>query len=271
MLSTHAVCPDKKFFFKCLHHRLLGDRGQTLGTESTTVTTEWIGMEHTERVADNEIMRLWSFMYIPPVLHSFAGNGGNLTVTGVAELKGAGEIVNAEAFAVDGNHWYAVLSDETGEDGHLFVSKAGAGTKMSWLPSSHRVIAMNRAQTGFGLLYRIGDNPSKGGRMAMISLDGKRMGDPVKLKPGPLPAPFADEMTASLSVKKKTLWMTRQDAAGRKIGDPVQVGVGLRGNRDEAPYDVAWTGSGFVATYATIEGGQWRFYAVPITCSGPAR
>lgn len=271
MLTTHAVCPDKKFFFKCLHHRLIDSKGKPASDESTTVTREWIGRELSDRNWRGEVMRLWSFMYIPPKVYSFSEVGGALTVEDLATLEGLGEVVEAEAFAADGGSWYAILRDEAGDGDHIFLSKAGARTKLGWLPRSHRAIAIKRAQTGFGVLYGAADSPSKGGRFVSISLDGQKMSEPAELGPGPLPDPFSEDMSFGLSLKKKELWLERRDAAGREIGDPVKVGIGLRGDRDDAPYDVAWTGDRFVVTYGTVEGGQWRLYAVPVTCSSLAR
>jgi len=271
MLSTHAVCPDKKFFFKCLHHRLLGDRGQPLGPEGTTVTKEWIGAQRTVRRSDAEIVRLWSFMYIPPRVETFVGSGAALNVTTVAEPKGLGEVVRAEAFAADGAGWAAVFADEANDSAHVLVTSAGAATPMRWLPGEGRALALRRDGDGFALLYATGEDPERTGRVARLTAGGQRAGEPAPLVGrAPIPGPFSDDLAVSLELKRTTLVMNRTDAAGRRIGDPIEVGVGLRGDRDPAPYGAAWSGDRCVVAYGTVEGGQWKLYAVPVTCSGLA-
>jgi hypothetical protein len=270
VVSTHDLCPDKKYFFKCLHARALDTSGKPLGEVVTGVTKEWIRDEFHERIGPDEIWVLRSHMYVPPVIDSFtAGEGGALRIETVATLGGADELSWAKGFAVNGRHWYAVVESELSS--RALVSSGSPPRPLNWLSADTRILAFEWHEGGLVLLFAPELAAGKIGRprVALLGENGKLEAKPGKIGKGePLPAPLAGRVEATVEKRGENLIFRRTDAAGDPIGGVVTIAPFPGGSRDDPRLSLGWTGERFVAVWSSFEDGRWKIYSAAISCGG---
>jgi hypothetical protein len=270
-VSTHDLCPDGKFFYKCLHGLTVDGAGRPLGAVVTEVTREWIRGELHQRIDRDEVWLLRSYMYVPPVINSLRrGDDGAAEIGFVAELGGGESLAWARAFEVREQRWLAIVEREEGKPA-LLSSESKPGT-LHFLPEGARIHGLEWHRGGPSLLFA--PVSTAGGRIGLprvahLSPAGKLVGQPQTIESGaPLPPPFAGQVEAELSKKGRDLVFQRQDAAGRSIGAQLTVAPFPAGSRDDPQLVLTWTGRQFLAVWSSFEDQVWKIRSAPIDCGG---
>jgi len=66
-IAAHDLCPNRKYFYKCLFLRAISAKGEPVGDEQVVTTREWIREELVARSGGVTAL-LTSHIYIPPAL-----------------------------------------------------------------------------------------------------------------------------------------------------------------------------------------------------------
>jgi hypothetical protein len=268
VVTTHDLCPDKKYFFKCLYAQALDAAGNRVGELITEVTKEWIRDEFHERIGPASIFILRSHMYVPPVINEVAlEEGGALQIGVVHELGGKDELSWARGFAAHEQRWFVIVESELGAV--TLRSKDGKPRPLNWLAPASRVLAFDRHADRFLLLFAPELPSGKAGRprVAVFDEQGVLEGKPRKLGEGePLPAPFADRVEAVFERKGGNLVFRRKSAAGDAIGESTVVAPFPTGGRDDPRLALGWTGDRFVAVWSSFEDRKWKIYSAAVSC-----
>jgi hypothetical protein len=267
VLVTHDLCPDQKYFFKCLYARLLDSAGKPLGAPTTEVTREWVREEFHERLGPAEIWVLRSHMYVPPVINSFGLADDELSIGVVRALDGGGDLSWARGFAVHERRWHALVESE---EGRLALMSGGTSRRpLHWLSAESKVLGFDWHDQGLILLFAPLLESGKPGRprLARLGEAGELRGKPRVLAKGEhLPPPFGDRVEALLSKDGAHLVFQRQDPSGAPIGESAIVAPFPRGGRDDPGLALTWTGERFLAVWSSLEQAGWKIHAAPIDC-----
>ena len=70
-IAAHDLCPDRKYFYKCLFLRAISAKGACVGDEQIVTTREWMGEERVARSGGVTAV-LTSFIYVPPAIFLFS-------------------------------------------------------------------------------------------------------------------------------------------------------------------------------------------------------
>jgi hypothetical protein len=110
-VAAHDLCPDRKYFHKCLFLRAFSAKGEPVGDEQIVRTREWIREERVAR-SGGVTGVLTSHMYIPPAFARLTlGPDGALAVER-RDLPVAEEVVDAVRLTAAAGGFEALLRSQ---------------------------------------------------------------------------------------------------------------------------------------------------------------
>jgi len=111
-VAAHDLCPDRKYFFKCLFLRAISAKGEPVGDELIVKTREWIREERVARLGGVTGV-LTSHMYIPPAFARLTLAPDGALVVDRRDLKVEEEVVDAVRLTAAEGRFVAILRSES--------------------------------------------------------------------------------------------------------------------------------------------------------------
>jgi hypothetical protein len=126
VLASHDLCPDRKYFYKCLFLRLLSASGEPLGDEVVTTTREWIREELVAR-GEGTTAVLTSHMYIPPALLVLSVDPAGALRAAQGALDVDGDLIAGVELVAAAGGYEVLLRSEVDDPRRLIYARADAG------------------------------------------------------------------------------------------------------------------------------------------------
>jgi len=162
-------------------------------------------------------------------------------------------------FALDGERW-AVLDYKS----ILTAARRTRLRGMSWLVDDPGgVLSFAHHGEGYAVLFRSKRKPI---RHAVIKPDGSGKVQLVAPK-APLPAPFAEQVLATVERKGGSDRLVRRDLARRPVGEPLVIGSPKGSSREPRLVDVTWTGERFLVLYSDYRDRAWQLRLARVRCA----
>jgi hypothetical protein len=191
---------------------------------------------------------------------------GEVTVRVIGSQQG--ECAGGPGFAViaaRGQQVYALGAAESdcGEGGRrrLTVLPGDAQPVVRGLPQQLSADRLLIDDAGAWLVFHVG---GAGARIAHLRPDGTFSERPRTMRASPPPAPLADLVVPTVTVRGSTIALRRSDAAGRAIGEPVVIS-NARATAIETA--VAFSGTDFVVVYALRQHDGWHVWLRRARCA----
>ncbi len=246
-IATHGLCPDEKYFFKCLYQQLVDHNGHPLGEVHKTVTREWIYTRKDFRTSDHEFYTALGFTYIDSVVRRISlDTGGNLTNEIVRTVAFNDDYVQGKMAIAVNNTSLFITTDK------YFHSNDETVKPILGIDYVNR---MKWDKDGLSILAVV--NSPKQTKHIRLSKSGETIEKPIIIKKDtPTPPPF--ESVVSFEYDSQSTTLNRFDAIHRRIGEPTVIPGGFS--------RIVWTGKGFLSLNVKRKNNAWEMTAVPIDC-----
>jgi len=129
-IAAHDLCPDRKYFYKCLFLRAISARGEPVGGEVVATTREWIGEEVVAR-SGNVTAVLTSFMYVPPALFRLSLAEDGAVRVDRRDIEVDADVVAAVRLTATATGFAVLLRDEAEDSRRLIYAEIDAQGKLS--------------------------------------------------------------------------------------------------------------------------------------------
>lgn len=125
-LASHDLCPDRKYFYKCLFLRLVSASGEPLGEEIAATTREWIREELVAR-GEGTTAVLTSHMYIPPALLVLSVDPAGSLRASRRALDVEGDLIGAVELVAIGGGFEMLLRSGVDAPSRLIYARSDEG------------------------------------------------------------------------------------------------------------------------------------------------
>jgi hypothetical protein len=128
-IAAHDLCPDRKYFYKCLFLRAISAKGAPVGGEQIATTREWIREELVARSGGVTAV-LTSNIYIPPALMRLSLAPDGALKIERSDIEVDEDLVGAVRLTATATGFAVLLRAESGNPARLIYAAIDAQGKI---------------------------------------------------------------------------------------------------------------------------------------------